>query len=173
MATPFPPQRPSRSTQAVDPSDSFIEVAQPKPKSNVTPAPALRLPPLRKASAATEPPAPPPLPDPMPHPPSAPFVLEKWAQDSIPNISPAPDTKPPSSGSSPSFSMNLPPPSTSGSESARIKLGRVGSYELRELIGEGGMGLVYKAEDVLLKRMVAVKIMKPELARARLPGGCS
>lgn len=36
-------------------------------------------------------------------------------------------------------------------------------YELIEKVGEGGMGLVYKAKDHLLSRFVAVKILKPEL----------
>jgi serine/threonine protein kinase len=43
-------------------------------------------------------------------------------------------------------------------------LGQVGTYMLKQLIGEGGMGLVYRAEDPLLKRPVALKIMKPEVA---------
>lgn len=36
-------------------------------------------------------------------------------------------------------------------------------YELVEKIGEGGMGLVYKAKCHLLNRYVAVKILRPEL----------
>lgn len=35
-------------------------------------------------------------------------------------------------------------------------------YELKELIGEGGMALVYKAECSLLCRTVAVKILRPQ-----------
>jgi serine/threonine-protein kinase len=37
-------------------------------------------------------------------------------------------------------------------------------YRLLELIGEGGMALVYKAEDSLLCRAVAVKILRPQYA---------
>ena len=37
-----------------------------------------------------------------------------------------------------------------------------GLYEVRELIGSGGMANVYKAYDVLEKRIVAVKILREE-----------
>ncbi len=38
-------------------------------------------------------------------------------------------------------------------------------YELIEIIGEGGMAVVYKALDRRLNRYVAVKIMRPEMAQ--------
>ena len=38
-------------------------------------------------------------------------------------------------------------------------------YELQELIGSGGMAVVFRAMDNRLNRLVAVKIMRPELAR--------
>jgi len=45
-------------------------------------------------------------------------------------------------------------------------IGRVvGSYEIVERIGEGGMGTVYRALDPMLEREVAVKAIRPELAR--------
>ena len=40
-----------------------------------------------------------------------------------------------------------------------------GRYELIERIGDGGMAVVYKAKCRLLKRFVAVKILKPEFTR--------
>jgi serine/threonine protein kinase len=43
-------------------------------------------------------------------------------------------------------------------------LGKLGPYEVREVIGRGGMGLVLKAFDPSLARLVAVKMLAPQLA---------
>ena len=43
-------------------------------------------------------------------------------------------------------------------------LGRLGQYDVREVVGRGGMGIVLKAHDTKLSRVVAVKVLAPELA---------
>src|SRR5688500_5014124 len=43
---------------------------------------------------------------------------------------------------------------------------RIGEYFVRRLIGEGGMGKVYEAEERLSRRRVALKVLRPELGRS-------
>ena len=44
---------------------------------------------------------------------------------------------------------------------------KLGRYETRSKIGEGGMGEVYLAEDTGLRRKVALKVLPAELASNR------
>jgi eukaryotic-like serine/threonine-protein kinase len=39
---------------------------------------------------------------------------------------------------------------------------RIGPYQVEQLIGEGGMGLVFKARDIQLNRSVAIKVLPAE-----------
>ncbi|WP_029116400.1 serine/threonine-protein kinase [Mycobacterium sp. URHB0044] len=52
-----------------------------------------------------------------------------------------------------------------GSPNAGSRLGtRFGPYELQSLIGMGGMGEVYRAYDTVRERMVAIKVLRTDLA---------
>ena len=44
------------------------------------------------------------------------------------------------------------------------ELGRLGGYRVLRVLGAGGMGIVFLAEDPQLKRQMALKAMKPSLA---------
>ncbi|QDV18657.1 Serine/threonine-protein kinase PknB [Gimesia panareensis] len=43
-------------------------------------------------------------------------------------------------------------------------LGTLGDYQVQEVIGQGGMGIVFRALDPKLNRIVAIKVMSPLLA---------
>src|SRR5437870_5675204 len=43
-------------------------------------------------------------------------------------------------------------------------MGWSGGYRVLRMVGAGGMGAVFEAEDVQLKRRMALKVIKPELA---------
>src|SRR5262245_8349048 len=53
----------------------------------------------------------------------------------------------------------LDPPGQEGS------LGRLGPYEVLQVLGEGSVGVVLKGYEPLLRRHVAIKVPAPQLAR--------
>ncbi|MCE9568090.1 MAG: protein kinase [Planctomycetes bacterium] len=51
------------------------------------------------------------------------------------------------------------------SEEGSIDPVQMGVYRIVKLLGAGGMGLVYLADDETLRRQVAIKVLRPRLAR--------
>jgi len=43
-------------------------------------------------------------------------------------------------------------------------LGRIGHYDVLEVLGKGGFGIVFRAFDDVLQRVVAVKVLAPQMA---------
>jgi eukaryotic-like serine/threonine-protein kinase len=43
-------------------------------------------------------------------------------------------------------------------------LGRIGHYEVLQVLGQGGFGIVFRAFDDVLHRVVAVKVLSPQMA---------
>ena len=43
----------------------------------------------------------------------------------------------------------------------------VGQYRVTALLGEGGMGEVYKAVDTMIEREVAIKVLRPDISRQK------
>src|SRR5688572_18696777 len=56
----------------------------------------------------------------------------------------------------------------SGTAPSQMSIGKIGRYKIRRLIGEGGMGAVYEAEQEQPQRTVALKVIKPGLAGPEL-----
>lgn len=48
---------------------------------------------------------------------------------------------------------------------AEAKIPDIGKYHIIELVGEGAMGVVYRARDSILDRTVAIKVMNESIAR--------
>jgi serine/threonine protein kinase/tetratricopeptide (TPR) repeat protein len=56
------------------------------------------------------------------------------------------------------------PPSPYGYEASLVGRSLGGRYKILRILGEGGMGAVYQARDLELERIIALKVIRPELA---------
>ena len=69
-------------------------------------------------------------------------------------------------GGTAAWSVAVTPPASASTAQGEQLVGTLLAerYEILSLLGQGGMGAVYKAHDIELERMVAIKLIRPDLA---------
>jgi WD40 repeat protein len=75
-----------------------------------------------------------------------------------------PDTRSAITAEQPTFAPVVVAPDLLAPAQSGDELGRLGGYRVLKVLGAGGMGIVFQAEDPQLRRSVALKVMKPEVA---------